>query len=510
MERRTTHVASRQMELSMSTRRSLAFVLVCLATGCVRPAEGRFPCETAAECPAGWYCRGDDLCWSTPGDAAVADDASTDAPSDAGTDAVVATDASAADAGPPECSSDGECPAGISHCVGGRCTFCAPASPEVVDIHSDPGLQDDVDLLVAQDLDAREIVLGWRGAGTRIYLHRTPLAAPAPASAPVSHTDLILSIDAPITGVTEILDVALGAYQYEAVGREVEVVVLARQGSTGTVLTEVFYQDDASEPIFSTYPPPQYRTEPEGFLAPISMDAPRSVRDPGMVTLRARVAGSTMVQTFGLTYLGRDGHEVAAPDVSGSAASLEAQQNFTLLSDAADLTRVFVWQPGVSALIEIPTADRSGEPTWSALGPDSFLIAYPAGNEMHLRALGCAFTCAPSTTMRTDIRTGSDEVAWTRIALVNGAPALLSAERVGADWRVTLRMLRADLRPLTAPGATSALVLDHSMTPDFAPVGRIAVGNELDGTPRVVATWLARPATGAHTLRLASVPLSCE
>lgn len=43
----------------------LPSVLVLLSGCYVRPAEGAFPCTTAADCPGGWVCRADMLCWST-------------------------------------------------------------------------------------------------------------------------------------------------------------------------------------------------------------------------------------------------------------------------------------------------------------------------------------------------------------------------------------------------------------------------------------------------------------
>ncbi|MCB9707821.1 MAG: hypothetical protein H6714_03375 [Myxococcales bacterium] len=40
---------------------------VLLALGCeARVPEGRFACDTAEDCPSTWYCRDDNLCYSTP------------------------------------------------------------------------------------------------------------------------------------------------------------------------------------------------------------------------------------------------------------------------------------------------------------------------------------------------------------------------------------------------------------------------------------------------------------
>lgn len=509
------------METATSNRRVLAILLLCGGSlaGCyVPPAEGRFPCQRASQCPADWYCRADLLCWSTPGDAEVGDDggvlpdAQVEAGSDAGVDSSVTTDAWRADAGPPECSSDGECPAIVSHCVAGRCTFCAPASPAVIDVHADPGLADEVELVVAQDGDAREIVVAWRGAGTRLYLHRTPLAAPVAPVSPSSQTDAILSIEgSPVTGVTEILDVALGAFGYTAADGEVNVAFLARRGTLGTVLIAALYQSDLAMPIGSSYPGPEYRMAPDAHLGRIAMDEPTRLPDGrGSLIVRSRVGATLNAEVYGLDYL--DFHDLAA-DARGFPAetvAIESAQHFVLMADPADTGQVFVWEPGQHDFFPVGTADRSGEPTWSPLGTRLFLLAYPASTEIHLRAMDCTALCTLSTSRRADVRTGSDEVQWVRVVSIDGAPALLSSERRGSRWLLLLRVLRDDLRVLTAPGGDSALVLDESGTPDFAAIGRIEEGNDLDGTRRIVASWVNHPATGDRIVRLTSMPLACE
>jgi hypothetical protein len=80
------------MRFDLVARLALALFLVACT-----PPEGRFRCTTAAECPPAWACRGDHLCWSTPGSGDV-DAGERDASTlDAGP-----LDAPALDAGTPE------------------------------------------------------------------------------------------------------------------------------------------------------------------------------------------------------------------------------------------------------------------------------------------------------------------------------------------------------------------------------------------------------------------------
>ncbi|MCZ7685298.1 MAG: hypothetical protein M5U28_43580 [Sandaracinaceae bacterium] len=84
----------------------LAFSLVVSACDVDIP-EGRIACETAADCPTGWYCVVD-RCYSTPGDAGCPD-----------------CDAGCTDCGDAGCTSDAECDDGLDCtedvCTGGAC-----------------------------------------------------------------------------------------------------------------------------------------------------------------------------------------------------------------------------------------------------------------------------------------------------------------------------------------------------------------------------------------------------
>jgi hypothetical protein len=127
-------------------RASLASAV--LLAGCLTLPEGRYACVTDRQCPEGWHCRGDALCYSTPDgeqrdggprDAAALDAARLDgaahdaAPLDgARPDAEPPSDAALADSGEPnadgfvpECTSDPACDDGNACtddvCSLGRC-----------------------------------------------------------------------------------------------------------------------------------------------------------------------------------------------------------------------------------------------------------------------------------------------------------------------------------------------------------------------------------------------------
>ncbi len=73
------------------------FASACLATD---PPEGVFECNTAAQCPAEWVCRGDGRCWRT-----LTSDAGVDGGRDAGRDGGPRDAGAPIDTGPPDAGS---------------------------------------------------------------------------------------------------------------------------------------------------------------------------------------------------------------------------------------------------------------------------------------------------------------------------------------------------------------------------------------------------------------------
>lgn len=409
-------------------------------------------------------------------------------------------DAAPPDAGPPECSTSADCPT-IAQCVGGYCTFCAPAAPTVVDLHADPGLRDDLDLLLAADGAAREIITAWRGTGTRIYLHRTPLAAPAPPAAPVSITDAFLSL-AFLSGTTEIFDVALGAASYQESERRIDFAVVGRSGATETFLGAALYTADTTMPITSnTYPDPERRTAPSEFFGRIAIDGFN-------VVTRSGPPGALRIDAWDLSYLNSQAN-TASMVPGGADSELWASNAQVFVDEPTNRSVLHEWTYPATTFDSFNTSDRTGEPSVVQVAATSFLVAYPAGTEIHLREVECGGSCMPSSVVRADVRTGSDEIAWARLTTVGGHPVVLSAEHVGAEWQLRLRAFRTDLRLLTAPGGGAALVLDRATAPDLLPVGRLAAGSEMSGTSRLVAFWLRHPASGDRTARVSSMPIAC-
>lgn len=408
-------------------------------------------------------------------------------------------DAGGRDAGPPECTTSAEC-TGISSCVLGYCTLCAP-TPGIVDVHADPGLRDDLDLVIGSEGTSREIVVAWRGAGTRVYLHRTPLSAPAAPASPTSVTDAFLALV--FESATDILDVALGTGLYEAGEGNIDVALLGRSTATSMFLGAAIYSRNATMPITSlTFPNTQRMMAPNVFLPGIA------IQGRGVLTRRGLPTAPTLA-LHEISYLNTT--ESTAFDVpTTDPAPFTPFMSHALLDAGADRSTVAVWAyESDTSVGTFATPDRSGEFSAAQLSDGLYLLAYPAGNEIHVRQVQCFGTCFPSATVRTDIRSGSDEVAWVRIALVGTEPVLLSSERVGGEWQLRLRALRADLRQLTTPGGEAAMVIETVDDPDLLSTARIATATDVGGEPYLVLFWMRHPATGDRTARLSSFPLTC-
>lgn len=406
-----------------------------------------------------------------------------------------AIDAGMPDAGPPECTSAADCDF-ASRCVMGRCVLCVD-DPDVVQIDSDAMLGvTDFDLLAAGTGASAELVMSWRGEGTRVYLHRTPTSAPAAPSSRSSVTDsLTLGF---LTGITEVTDVAIGADDYGNSNRPIDVAMLGRNAG-GTFITAALYVGDGSI-TSGTYPDPDRAPSGENHLGRIAVS--------GRAVISRRSAGAgARIESLDTSYLNPIASRTASFGAPTAAlTSMDASNGFVLM---AGLTgpEINTWTAGSTSVDTIDSSGRTGLPDWAQFAERGFMLAYPVDREIFVRQLSCVGSCVPSGTTRADLPTGSDEVAWVRITRLATDFALLSAERTGTTWRVVLRVLRGDLRPLTAPGGGTAWVLAETTTGTY-PVGRLAVG-DVAGVPYLVPAWIEQPTSGNRTLRLASEPVAC-
>ena len=115
--------------------RTLPFLaLVLAATACHGPLpEGRYPCTIPADCPPNWFCRADNLCWMTQGDAGVDAAAGDAAQVDAAHVDAAQVDAYALDAGTDAWSVDVGMPID-AYVLDSPTDACAPTA-EVCDGH---------------------------------------------------------------------------------------------------------------------------------------------------------------------------------------------------------------------------------------------------------------------------------------------------------------------------------------------------------------------------------------
>lgn len=404
------------------------------------------------------------------------------------------------DAGPTDCTSDLDCPTSIATCVGGHCTVCAPATPASVLLQSDPGLGGDVDLTVGIGASTRTILVAWRGAGTRVYLHRTPLGAIAAPTSTTSVTDAIASLGG-ITGVSEVLDVDLGSAAYNDSSRLFDIVLVGRSAGGVTFLSASQSSDSATQPITSsTYPDPERRTTPDEIFGAVAIDGTN-------VIVRQQIAGATQASVYDLAYLNsRMPSSSGVP--SGQGVGMQSAEGYVVLNDPADLTQALIWHYGDFQPGTVGTPDRTGEVSLVPSAATSFLAVYPAGNEIHVRQFDCPGSCFPAATPRADLRTDASAVAWARVTYVGGTPLVLSGETVGGTTRVVARVLGTDLHPLAWPSGGSALVLD-SFEGGSTPSGRATRATDADGSAHAVVAWTTQPGTGDHTARLADLRIAC-
>ncbi|MFO0684425.1 MAG: hypothetical protein U0234_20395 [Sandaracinus sp.] len=404
------------------------------------------------------------------------------------------------DAGPTDCTTDIDCPASVSTCVSGHCTVCAPSSPTSVLLQSDPGLGGDVDLTVGVGATAREILVAWRGAGTRVYLHRTPLGAIAAPTSATSVTDAIASLGG-ITAVSEVLDVDLGSAAFNDTSRLFDVVLVGRSAGGVTFLSASQSSDSVTQPITSsTYPDPERRTAPDEIFGAVAIDG-------ASVVVRQQVAGTTQASVYDLAYL-NSLLPSSSGIPSGQGVGMQSAEGWIVLNDPADLTQSLLWHYGDFQPGTVGTPDRTGEVSVAIGGASSFLAVYPAGNEIHVRQFDCPGSCFPAATPRIDLRTDATSVAWARVTQVGGTPLVLSGETVGGTTRVVARVLGTDLHPLVWPSGGSALVLD-SFEGGATASGRATRANDGAGSPHAVLAWTTQPAAGDHTARLADLRIAC-
>lgn len=410
-------------------------------------------------------------------------------------DAPTERDAGTPDAGPPECTTGADCDF-ASQCVSGRCVLCV-GTPTIVDVDSDPALfVGDLDLIGAFGSATPELALSWRGDGTRSYLHRTPISAPAAPTTRSSVTDaLTLGF---VTGITEVIDIALGAGRYEDGERRIDVAMVGRN-TAGTFLTAAEYVPGSPSITSSTFPDAERFTLPDELFGRIALE------DVGVVSRRL-MGGSHRVDVLDTAYL--NPQRTATFGVPTAAfTTVESAGGVVMMAEATG-PLISTWSTGMG-FDTVDSSGRTGEPSWTQVAARSFMVAYPAGREIVMRQLDCIGTCFPSASVRVDFATGADEVAWVRVASLGTSFALLSAERTGTRWRVVVRVLRSDFRPLTAPGGlSSAWVLAESDAATY-PVGRLVVGANEGGVLHVAAAWIEQPTAGARVLRLTSEPVAC-
>jgi len=428
------------------------------------------------------------------GDAGLA----TDVPDVPGLDAplsdVPSIDVGMPDAGPPECVTAGDCDF-ASRCSMGRCVLCVDEAA-VVQIDSDPMLGvADFDLLAAATSSSPELVMSWRGEGTRVYLHRTPLAAPL---APASRSSVTDALTLGVTGTVEVIDVALGADDYADGERQIDVAMVGRTAS-GTFLSAALYVGGTLAITSNTYPDAD-RIPGEQHFGRIAID--------GRAVVSRRSAGASgLIDSLDLGYLNPVGGRSATFGVpTATITSMDASSAFVMMAEPSG-ANIYTWTAGSTGVDMIDSSGRTGEPHWTPVADRNFMLAYPAGREIFLRELRCVGLCVPSATVRADFATGSDEVAWVRIARLGIDFVLLTAERTGTTWRVVLRVLRPDFRPLTVPSGGNAWILAESSTSSY-PVGRLVIG-DADGVAYLAPAWIEQPTTGDRVLRVASEPVMC-